>query len=88
MLVWEESPLFLSHKGVDVYHVYKHDMESNGARYYWYGLHPNVSDGDGEDGGVFDVRDLQAFWTEPSGDVKNALMAAIDSGELQPYVEE
>lgn len=81
--VWEDNALFLSHKGVNVYHLYKNDFESSGTRDYWFGLHPYSSDDDTED--VFDVRDLPG-WSKRSHEkdhdkvVVAVIMEAIEQG--------
>lgn len=72
--VWEDNELFLSHEGVDVYHIYKNDFDV--CREYWYGLYPHSSDDDME--GVFDVRELPCW--EVGADHADVIKAAIDAG--------
>lgn len=56
--VWTEPDSFITHQGVEVYHVYKRQL----ALTYWYTTNPCDDDGDcpldGDDAGQFDVRDL------------------------------
>lgn len=85
---WVPPEIFLSRKGVDVYHAYKDDDVSNGALTYWYTLYPD------EDGKDFDVRELPT-WAKAKGKppttlgeseierVKDALRKAIDKKILK-----
>ena len=58
---WVKPKVFLTHKGVKVYHVYEEDEIDNGARTFSYTL--DVRGGDTE--GDFDVRELKT-WKEPT----------------------
>src|SRR5687767_11600243 len=63
-----DPELFLEHKGVEVYHIYKNDDVAQGRREFWYTLSPlcgedNCSDERCGDTCVmqFDVRDLPNY---------------------------
>jgi len=56
---WVPASVFLEHRGVTVYHVYKDDDVEQGARQYWFGVREDCSDSDD----AFDVRSLP----NPSG---------------------
>ena len=47
-----EAQRFLTHNGVEVFHIYSNDYVDEGPRTYWYALHPYGSDEDdhGENG--------------------------------------
>jgi len=56
---WVDPEVFLEHKGVKVYHIYKRDDVCQCPRDYWYSLSRFGSDEDGHsENGTFDVRDL------------------------------
>ncbi|MCO5067052.1 MAG: hypothetical protein M9924_22055 [Rhizobiaceae bacterium] len=59
--VTESRPaeLFMEHKGVEIYHVYRNDDLHEGPRTYWFAVHDDGQDDNahGTDG-VFDVRCL------------------------------
>lgn len=97
-LVWEPNPLAFEHNGFKIYHVYKEDMVQCGTRDHVFATHENGNDdGMGEEDGVFDVRNLDA-WKPPSSPtplgpgsdelfshVKSVIRKAIDSGELEAW---
>lgn len=85
---WVEPELFLEHKGVEVYHIYKDDDAGNGPRTYWYGTSMAASDCGSDN---FDVRELP-MWKALSGKlgdemeaIRATIIAAIDSGDLKPW---
>jgi len=49
---WVPASVFLEHRGVTVYHVYKDDDVEQGVRQYWFGVREDCSDSDD----AFDVR--------------------------------
>jgi hypothetical protein len=61
-----KAPLFMTHKAVKVYHVFRHDDATAGdLRTYAYTLDPFAGSDDDRDGKVtFDVRKLST-WQEP-----------------------
>ena len=62
-----KPPLFMTHRGTRVYHVFRHDDADSGVlRQYAYTLDP-VNGGDDETDGVvtFDVRDLSTWQAPP-----------------------
>lgn len=81
-----KAELALTHKGVDIYHIYKDDDVSLWKKIYHFGY-----DKASTERYSFDVRDL-SVWTEPAEEavedvhIKNVLKAAIETGELQPYL--
>lgn len=59
----EPAEVFMVHRGVPVYHIYRHDMMSSGdVREYWYSFWAYASDDDphGENG-TFDIRELPGW---------------------------
>ena len=81
--VFEPAELFLSHKGVDIYHCYKDDEIEQGQREYHFVLCDSLNEDES-----FDIRELNA-WHNPLSHTytvfREILIAAIDSGELKPY---
>jgi hypothetical protein len=80
---WIKPAKFLTRKGVSVYHTHREDDAEGVMNCYWFVTNPSH----GEDGSSsFDVRDLAAYAkaTGATEDerIKNAIKAAIDSGEL------
>ena len=55
---WLDPEVFMEHKGVTVYHVYKDDEISQGRRECWYTT--DLCGGDCDDPCSFDVRVLTA----------------------------
>lgn len=103
-----DPDVFLTHKGVTVFHVYKDDDYDNGAREYWFSTSPRAEEGQP---GEFDVRELstavpdppypkgvdydpkpgspwEKFYRERKQRQREAIRAAIDTGEIKPWVEE
>jgi hypothetical protein len=88
-MTWTDPEVFLEHAGVTVYHVYKDDDASAGARLYWYTVDPEGSDQDA-DRRTFDVRGLpEADWTRLGDDrdvvvaeIRHLLRTAIEAGTL------
>lgn len=74
--MWVPPEVFLEHKGVVIYHVYRDDNIDD-PREYWYGYSETCSD-EGDD--VFDVRTLP----NPDGltDHADIIRRAIDMGIL------
>jgi hypothetical protein len=81
------APLFMTHKGIKVYHVFKDDDADAGVlRDFSFTFDP-VEGGDNlTDGKVtFDVRDLSTFDKGGPQDVraiKKAIRTALDNGEI------
>lgn len=79
---WVEPEIFLTHKGVTVWHCYK-DGEYDRMLHYWFTV-TKVDLADYDDGEhEFDVRELKAFRPELDDDPDAVIRAAIDSGELK-----
>lgn len=82
-----KAPLFMRHKGVKVYRVFKDDDADAGVlRQYAFTFDP-VEGGDHMNDGVvnFDVRDLSAFDKKGPQDeetIKRAIRKALDRGEI------
>ena len=87
-----KAPLFMTHKGIRVYHVFKHDDAGAGdLRTYAYTLDPVEGSDDDQDGkDTFDVRKLST-WKAPvdrmngrveGKAIKSAIRAALDKGEV------
>ena len=75
-IMWVEPELFLEHKEVRVYHVYKDDDMSQGTRTYYYGYTIHCSENEDS----FDIRYLSNYKKGVShGDI---LTEAIDQGIL------
>lgn len=78
--VYVEPEVFLVHKGVTVYHCYKNgDFEFPFT--YWFSLEK------ADDGKMFNVRELpndHGYDVYSEEGRKQILMAAIDSGVLEP----
>ncbi len=55
---WIDPEMFLEHKDVTVYHVYKDDEIDAGRRECWYTLDPGQGEVMGDDDAIFDIRDL------------------------------
>ena len=60
-----KAPLFMTHRGTKVYHIFKYDDADDAPRRYSFTFDP-VEGGDDQNDGVvnFDVRDLST-WKEP-----------------------
>jgi hypothetical protein len=81
--VWLEPEVFVEHKGVKVYHVYRNDDVDQGVRMFWYGLSPHCLDEwNNIEEKVFDVRDvanaLGMHLPNSEDEIKDVLKAAID----------
>lgn len=61
---WAPAEVFLEHKGVTIYHVYKDNEMELGARTYHYALVEDSDDNSVELAHGFDVRELST-WQEP-----------------------
>jgi len=97
--VFTPAEKFMSHSGVDIYHIYKNDDVDMGARDFWYATHDDGGDNDDHDPtgtGVFDVRELgnrvhpsmeARPYEERIAAVKAAIVAAIDAGEITAHPE-
>ena len=61
-----KAPLFMTHRGTRIYHIYRHDDADSGVlREYSFTFDPIEGSDDQNDGIVnFDVRDLST-WAEP-----------------------
>jgi len=59
---WVDPEVFLEHKGITIYHIYKNDNIDQGERTYHYTT--DIEEGERGDS-AFDVRDLDN-WTEPN----------------------
>jgi len=83
---WVDPEIFMSYRGVDIYHVYKNDHVSDGVRSYWYGTECSASDDnefDPENNPVFDVRELPSYRLDmPHEDI---IKAAIDGDEFKGW---
>lgn len=82
-----EAQRFLTHNGVEVFHIYSNDYVDEGPRTYWYALHPYGSDEDDHgENGVFDVRELPTWPSDATADdreaIRTAICEAIDRGLL------
>lgn len=80
---WVEPEIFLTHKGVTVWHCYKDD-EYDRRLWFWFTVT--------KDGREFDVRELKAYkrerWEADYADSTmeehaSVIKAAIESGELK-----
>lgn len=85
--VWTDPEVYVTHKGVTVYHLYKNDDIEQGARTYSFTLHPQAGEADWgvfPNTPLFDVRDLPGFtdgpWNERAGIIREFVIAAIDAG--------
>lgn len=82
---WVPSSVFMTYRGVNFYHVYRHDM-GNEVRKYSYGWDPDCSEE--EERAVFDVRDLAYTLGLPCPDseaeIRAVLAAAVDRGLWTP----
>lgn len=81
---WVDPELFLSHRGIKVYHTYKDDDMEQGSRTYWFTLDPLEGEGTGGEA-LFDVRDLPGFvdaasYFEMLETAKQVIRTAIDAG--------
>lgn len=66
-----KAPLFMRHKGVRVYHVYRHDDANDVFRDYIYTLDPREGSDHNQDGKVtFDVRNLSTWKAPPRPPVR------------------
>jgi len=79
---WEPPEIFVEHKGVIIFHVYKDDEMQNGQREYWY----TTSESGGEGSGFeFDVRELPEYdSTDHEGTVKKAIEAGLLIQDEEP----
>jgi hypothetical protein len=84
--VFEFRPakLFMEHKGVEIYHVYKDDDIDQGPRIHWFAVHDDGPDDNahGTDG-VFDVRCLPHPVCRPPSPISllsSAANRAMNSG--------
>lgn len=74
---WVEPEVFVTYKGVTVYHVYKNDYVQEGRRAHWF----TTDIGGSEDGDYcFDVRALDTY--RPGISYKTIIRDAIDNGLL------
>lgn len=71
--VWLPPEVFLEHKGVKVYHVYKNNDADQGIRHFWYGLSPQCSD----EGNSFDVRDVARALGIPQPNTPEEIAAVV-----------
>lgn len=81
---FEQAPaeVFMVHRGVPIYHVYRHDMMTDGSRRdYHYSFYEYNSDEDnpGEDP-CFDIRELPNYVGNSREEHLGAIANAIDSG--------
>jgi hypothetical protein len=88
-----KAPLFMTHRGVKVYHVFKNDDADAGVlRDHAFTFDPIEGGDDMNDGVVnFDVRDLSTFdkgGPQDAKAIKKAIRAALDKGEIKPPKEE
>jgi hypothetical protein len=98
---WISNALFLSHNGVNIYHVYEDSNINEGAFTFHYTNYINDGMAEGYAELSFDVRELKA-WVEPpafsGGDmlrsalgfinpdhIKMVLITAIEAGEITAY---
>ena len=80
---WVPPEVYLTHGGVTVYRVYRHDDIEQGPRDYWYGWHEGCSDE--ED--ALDIRDLpnpHRHDCDTDDGRRAVLCEAIDAGVLTP----
>jgi len=79
------AELFMSHNGVNIYHIYNDDFVENGPRDCWYCTNDYGSDNDphGPEYGVFDIRNLPGF--DNDRDVKDLIAENIDGGYFDDY---
>lgn len=71
--VWLPPEIFLEHRGVRIYHVYKNDDVGQGVRHFWYGLSPWCSD----ERDSFDVRNIASALGLPQPDTPEEIAAVI-----------
>lgn len=84
---WAEPPVAVRHKGVKVYHTYRHDDADDVQSEYWFTLDPD------SDENQFDVRDLKN-WSRPEeyndlmDCIRSVLKEAIELGYLKKREED
>lgn len=82
---YTDAEVFIEHRGVKIYHVYKNDDLDSGQRQFWYSLDPDSSDNSCDDYRNFDIRDLNAYknndWSH-----EEVLRVALDNGELNDLI--
>ncbi len=83
---WVPPAVFLTYRGVKIYHIYRNDQEDQGVRAYWYCTDP-LGGGDGYSEFNVDVRTLPGYskGLESTGDghIKRVLRDAIKAGILK-----
>ena len=85
-MTWIPNEKFMTHNGVEIFHVYKSDDHDNGMMKYSFCLYDHCTEC-GE--GVFDVRELETKGVySTDSQIKDAIAAAIDNGELEQYEQE
>lgn len=87
---WVPADVYLTHKNVNIYHVYRYNDIENGKREYHFSLSQDSDDNPSysNDPTGFDVRDLES-WPLAEGSteeekIKDALIRSIESYELSP----
>ncbi len=81
---WEAPEVFLTHKGVTVWHVYRNNDMGDGARTPWFSLAEEEGDGDGPPF-EFDEREvhLPEDWDDTGViTIEDGIKAAIEAGIL------
>lgn len=80
---WVPPDLFMTHKGVNVWHAYNDDCYADGPMTYWFTFdyHGQARE--------FDVRDLPyGLETDDEDGIRAALARAIDEGWLNGHMPE
>lgn len=84
---WVPADIFMVHRGIPVYYVYRHDVYGD-TREYHYSLTAASSD-DADAVGGFDVRDLPTWSPGAYPEAfKAAISQAIDSGYFDSWEDE
>jgi hypothetical protein len=86
---WVAPAKFLTRKGVDVYHTYRHDNADDVMHSFHFTTNREYSETAGDLYGSFDVRELNT-WPQyahipTDRAVRQAIIDAIDIGEIQPF---
>ena len=90
-----DAELALTHKCVEIYHIYENDFVDECTRSYWFSIVSRGSDDDDHgEHGTFDVRELPVitFTEDPNGKrefrpSEDIIKDAIDAGIITPSME-
>lgn len=86
---WVAPKKLLTRKGIKVYHTYRHDNADDVAYNFHFTTNIEYSETTGDLAGHFDVRELDT-WPQyahipTDRAVRQAIIDAIDIGEIQPF---